>query len=94
MDYEDIQSPSMETLAFERSTRLLKTQGKISETWFSNDAVRIRCWFRRRQTKENHPRAGCKTYTISSLISMSMASLCTFDLDFYQRIEEDREIGR
>ena len=82
--FNDNQSPNMKELAF--NARLLKTQGKISDTWFSNAAVRIRCFDEDKARKITHKQ---DLYNLFPNFSDF-----TFDREFYQRIEEDKEIDR
>lgn len=80
----DNQSPKMKNLSF--NARLLKQDGVIAETWFSNAAVRIKLTPTSKPLKITHEK--------DLIDNFPTYDRFTFDMDFYRRIQEDLDIEK
>jgi hypothetical protein len=80
----DNQSPTMRTLSY--NARLLKSEGLIAETWFSNAAVRIK------RTQTSKPLK--VTHEKDLVDNFPYFEGFTFDMDFYRRLREDVDMEK
>ena len=80
----DNQSPNMRSLAY--NARLLKNAGLITETWFSNAAVRIKRSPQSKTIKITHEKDLVDEFPTFDDF--------TFDMKFYRKIQDDEDIDR
>jgi hypothetical protein len=80
----DHQSPNMRTLSY--NARMLKRDGLVAETWFSNAAVRIKLTPTSKPIKLTHERDFVDHFPTYRGF--------TFDMDFYDRLREDADIEK
>ena len=78
----DNQSPNMRSLAY--NARLLKNSGLISDTWFSNAAVRIKRTPDSRTLKITHEKDLVDAFPAFDEF--------TFDMHFYRRLQDEEDL--